>query len=72
MSVINSPSSIKKVDGYVAHYRSSIVGISLSLGSVATILIALRIYTYFFIVRRQGGWIILLAIFAWVRDTEYN
>ncbi|KAJ5917936.1 hypothetical protein N7454_010311 [Penicillium verhagenii] len=60
-----TPAMEIEIAAYAAHYRPAIISISLCLGAIATILILLRIYSYFRVVRNKGGWALSAAIVAW-------
>jgi hypothetical protein len=51
---------------YYGGLGPGIVGVSWSLFSVATLLLVLRIYTHFRVLKNKGGWALILACVAWV------
>ncbi|KAL4783632.1 hypothetical protein BJX76DRAFT_357780 [Aspergillus varians] len=50
---------------YYGGHGPGVVGVSIFFCCVATILIALRIYTYAVLVRNKGGWALVWAVVAW-------
>ena len=50
---------VRGATDYLGALGPAIVGVSVSLCAFATILVALRVYTYFFVVRNKGGWALL-------------
>ncbi|KAJ5612618.1 hypothetical protein N7510_005812 [Penicillium lagena] len=56
---------VRGATDYLGALGPAIVGVSVSLCAFATILVALRVYTYFFVVRNKGGWALLWAVVAW-------
>lgn len=66
MATVPMQMTDKSATDYLGGHGPAIVGVSVSLCIVATILIALRFYTYFFVVRNKGGWSLLWATVAWV------
>lgn len=44
------------------------LAIDLSLTSVATVSIGLRIYTHFFVAHKRNGWALIWAIIGWASD----
>ena len=56
-------------ESYYGGYGPAIVGLSWSLFIVATTLLSLRIYTHFAVVKGRGGWALIWACIAWVKDS---
>ncbi|KAJ5633713.1 hypothetical protein N7528_001555 [Penicillium herquei] len=50
---------------YTSQYKQGIIALSVSLSSLATILMILRFYTYFFVVRHKSGWALTWATVGW-------
>lgn len=54
---------------YYGGLGPAIVGVCWSLFAVATILVGLRIYTRFTIMKSTGGWALIWACVAYVRSS---
>lgn len=46
--------------------KQTLLCFSVSYISIATVITALRFYTYFYIARKKGGWILTWATVGWV------
>lgn len=66
MSASPTPQALPLPGGYYGGLGPAIVGVSWSLFGVATILVGLRIYTRFSLVKNKGGWALIWACVAWV------
>ncbi|KAJ6028139.1 hypothetical protein N7540_003715 [Penicillium herquei] len=53
---------------YTRQYKHGIIALSVSLSSLATILMILRYYTYFFVVRHKSGWALTWATVGWTHN----
>lgn len=59
----------KSATDFLGGLGPAIIGVSVTLCVIATIFIALRVFTYFFIVKNKGGWALFWAVIAWVGDS---
>ena len=60
-----NPEAIKRLNEYVTENRPAVIGIGISLGLIATTLVALRLVAYFRVVHK-GGRPLIAACISWV------